>query len=369
MLTIDDVDLQDKRVVIRVDFNVPYIDGKIADLTRITAVIPTIKQILKYTNKIILISHHGHESLEPVVEVLAGILKLPVLFAKNLDDLPAANIILCENTRFLAGEKTNDPVLAKKIANLGDVFVMDAFASCHRAHASTLGVAQYAKVKVAGPLLVKELASIDKILQNPQKPIVAIIAGSKVSTKLNLLKKILSIVDTLIVGGGIANTFILAQGNDIGASLCEPDFVSTAKELLQTGKIIVPEDVVVAKKLVADATTQLKAVNYIAATDIIGDIGPKTSFGYKHILHNAGTILWNGPMGVFEIEQFSEGTEAVALAVAKSPAYSVAGGGDTLAAIAKFDIRDDISYISTGGGAFLACLEGKTLPAIEVLNT
>lgn len=376
-----DIDLHNKRVLIREDFNVPIEAGKITSDARLLAAIPTIKLAQEKGAKIILLSHLGRPeegkydaalSLEPVAKRLGELLNLNIKFEKNYLDknitLNSGEIILCENTRFNIGEKKNDVNLSKKLANLCDVFVMDAFATSHRAEASTYGVAQFAPVAVAGPLLVQELDALSKALKNPKRPLIAIVGGSKVSSKLVVLEKLLDQVDGLIVGGGIANTFLLAKNINIGKSLCEPDLVSAAQKLLKTHKIYLPEDVVVAKEFSKNSPPRITDLNNILSDDMILDVGPKTSQHYAEQLRKAGTIIWNGPVGVFEFPAFSKGTEALAHAIADSHAFSLAGGGDTLSAIDQFHIANKISYISTGGGAFLEFVEGKPLPAVTILE-
>ncbi len=380
------VDLHHKRVLIREDFNVPMQDGKITSDTRIRAALPTIELALKQNAKVILMSHLGRPnegefqadlSLKPIADALSKLLNKPVKFVGdwiNGVDLQNGEIALCENVRFLNGEKKNDPALSKKMAALCDVFVMDAFATAHRAECSTAGVAEFAPVACAGLLLAQELEALHKALLNPQRPLVAIIGGSKVSTKLTILESLLQKTNQLIVGGGIANTFLAAAGFNVGKSLYEPELLDTAKKLLahaqqQNVAIPLPVDVVVAKEFSATATATIKDVNNIANDDMILDIGPKTTQAYISILQSAKTILWNGPVGVFEFAAFAEGTKGIAMAIAESEAFSIAGGGDTLAAIEKYHIADKLSYISTGGGAFLEFVEGKELPAVKVLQT
>lgn len=385
VLKITDVDLHNKRVLIREDFNVPMQNGHISSDTRIRAALPTIQYALHANAKVILMSHLGRPnegestaefSLAPVADRLSELLNKPVKFIKNwLEGVSLANgeIALCENVRLQTGEKKNDPALAKKMAALCDVFVMDAFATAHRAEASTYGVAQYAPIACAGLLLANELAALQKALLKPARPMIAIIGGAKVSTKLSVLENLLPKVDTLIVGGGIANTFLAAAGFAIGKSLCESEFLTVAKKLLDNAKsggaqIPLPTDVVVAKEFSATAATTVKSIKEIAADDMILDIGPQTAQAYATILQSAGTILWNGPVGVFEFPACANGTKTLALAIAASSAFSIAGGGDTLAAIEKYAISEKISYISTGGGAFLEFVEGKELPALKILQ-
>lgn len=385
VIRMTDLELRDKRVLIREDFNVPISQGKITSDARIRAALPTIQYAMKAGAKVILMSHLGRPkegeyseefSLAPVAVHLSELLQQPVRFVKDwLSGVAVASgeVVLCENVRFNRGEKQDDEVLSRQMAALCDVFVMDAFGTAHRAESSTHGVAKYAPVACAGPLLVTELDALQRALQNPARPMVAILGGSKVSTKLMVLESLVNTVDQLIVGGGIANTFIVAAGHSVGKSLYEPDLVPKAKQLILTAKqrgaaIPIPVDVVVAKQFAADAKAEVKSIIEIAADDMILDIGPKTAQQLAAMLKTSGTILWNGPVGVFEFESFSQGTKALALAIAESPAFSIAGGGDTLAAIDKYAIADKISYISTGGGAFLEFIEGKTLPAVAILE-
>ncbi len=386
IIKMTDLDLAGKRVLIRQDLNVPIKDGKVADDTRIRASLPTIEHCVKAGARVMLMSHLGRPtegeyneefSLAPVVEHLAGLLGQPVRLIKDyLDVAPEVGegeVAVLENVRFNKGEKKNDEELAKKYASLCDVFVMDAFGTAHRAQASTHGVAKYAPVACAGPLLAGELEALGKALDNPARPMVAIVGGSKVSTKLTVLESLSKIVDQLIVGGGIANTFIAAAGYNVGKSLYEPDLVDTARQLSESAKargadIPIPSDVVCAKEFSENAEATLKKVDEVADDDMIFDIGPETAAHLAEMLKRAGTIVWNGPVGVFEFDQFGEGTKAISLAIAESDAFSIAGGGDTLAAVAKYGIADKISYISTGGGAFLEFLEGKKLPAVAILE-
>lgn len=386
ILKITDIDLHNKRVLIREDFNVPISNGKVTSDARIRAALPTIQHALRAKAKVIVLSHLGRPtegevnpelSLEPVSHSLSQLLGKPVKFARdwleNLPTLDAGEIVLCENVRFQKGEKKNDPVLAKKIAALGDVFVMDAFATAHRAEASTCGAAQFAPLACAGLLLAAELNALEKALQKPAHPLVAIVGGAKVSTKLEVLGSLINKVDQLLIGGGIANTFLAAAGFNIGKSLHEPDLIPTARKLLTTAQergvnIPLPEDVIVATEFSATANAVTKKITEINPNEMILDIGPITATHYAKLLKAAATILWNGPVGVFEFPAFASGTQALAMAVANSPAYSIAGGGDTLAAIEQFHITDKLSYISTGGGAFLEFVEGKELPAIKVLQ-
>jgi len=374
-----------RRVFIRADLNVPQDDaGHITEDTRIRASLPCIRAALQAGAAVMVTSHLGRpsegvfkpeDSLAPVAARLAELLGRPVpLVANWVDGVTVArgDIVLLENCRLNKGEKKNDEGLARKMAALCDIFVHDAFGTAHRAEASTYGIAQFAPVACAGPLLAAEIDAITLALAAPKRPLVAIVAGSKVSTKLTILQSLASKVDGLIVGGGIANTFMLAAGLPIGKSLAEPDLLDDARAVIAAMKargaaVPIPVDVVVAKEFKADAPATVKAATEVAADDLILDIGPKTSALLSEQLAAAGTIVWNGPVGVFEFEAFSHGTEAIARAIAKSPAFSIAGGGDTLAAIAKYGIEKDIGYISTGGGAFLEVLEGKTLPAFEIL--
>jgi phosphoglycerate kinase len=380
VLKMNDIDLANKRVLIREDFNVPIENGNITSDARLLAALPTITSAHKKGAKIILLSHLGrpeegkHEaefSLEPVAKRLSTLLNTAVKFEKNYLDglnINSGEIILCENVRFNSGEKKNDEKLSQKLANLCDVFVMDAFATSHRAEASTYGVAKYAPISVAGPLLVQELEALSKALKNPTRPLIAIVGGSKVSSKLAVLEKLIEKVDGLIVGGGIANTFLAAKGINIGKSLVEKDVIPAAQKLLKTGKILLPEDVVVAKEFSKTAEPRVTSLGDIQPDDMVLDVGPKTSSHYAAQLKSAGTIIWNGPVGVFEFTNFSKGTEALAKAIAESDAFSLAGGGDTLSAIDLFHVANKISYISTGGGAFLEFVEGKPLPAVTVLE-
>jgi phosphoglycerate kinase len=379
-----DVDLSGKRVLIREDLNVPVSDGVVTSDARIQAALPTIRAALEANAAVMLMSHlgrptegepDGQYSLRPVADHLSKMPGIDVpLVSDWIDgvDVEPGNVVLLENVRFLAGEKSSDESLARKMAALCDVFVMDAFGTAHRAQASTYGVAEYAPVACAGPLLVAELDALGKALTDPARPFVAIVGGSKVSTKLTVLGALAGLVDSLIVGGGIANTFIAAAGNNVGKSLYESDMLDTARELAadeeDRADIPVPTDVVVATDFSADAAPVTKTVDAVADDELILDIGPETARRFAEILKSAGTIIWNGPVGVFEFDAFGGGTKALAEAIAESGAFSVAGGGDTLAAIDKYGVADRISYISTGGGAFLEFVEGKTLPAVEILE-
>jgi phosphoglycerate kinase len=378
--------VKNKRVFIRADLNVPQDDtGKITEDTRIRASIPCIQMALDAGAAVMVTSHlgrpsEGHfqpaDSLAPVAARMSELLGRPVpLLANWVDGVTVApgQMVLLENCRVNVGEKKNNPELAKKMAKLCDVFVHDAFGTAHRAEASTYGIAQYAPIACAGPLLAAEMDAITSAFAAPKRPLVAIVAGSKVSTKLTILQALSSKVDGLIVGGGIANTFMLAAGFRIGKSLAEADLIGEAKAVINAMKargaeVPIPTDVVVAKTFAADAPATVKAAKDVADDDLILDIGPVTAAKLAEQLKLAGTIVWNGPVGVFEFNAFAHGTETIARAIAASPAFSIAGGGDTLAAIAKYGIEKDISYISTGGGAFLEVLEGKTLPAFEILQ-
>ncbi|MEE4163684.1 MAG: phosphoglycerate kinase [Woeseiaceae bacterium] len=379
-----DLDLGGKRVLIREDLNVPVTDGRVTSDARIRAALPTIEAALEQGAAVMLVSHLGRPvegepdpafSLAPVAARLAELLGRDVpLVADWIDgvEVEPGQVVLLENVRFLAGEKKCDAALAKKMAALCDVFVMDAFGTAHRAQASTYGVAEHAPVACAGPLLVGELEALGKALHEPARPVVAIVGGSKVSTKLTVLEALAGIVDTLIVGGGIANTFIAAAGNDVGKSLYEADMLDIARQLAANtsdrATIPVPTDVVTGKAFEADTPAEVKAVTDVDGDDLILDIGPETAAAFAAIVRDAGTVIWNGPVGVFEFDRFADGTKVLAEAIAGSDAFSVAGGGDTLAAIDKFGVRDRISYISTGGGAFLEFVEGKTLPAVAILE-
>jgi phosphoglycerate kinase len=374
-----------QRVFIRADLNVPQDGaGRITEDTRIRASVPCIRQALDAGAAVMVTSHLGRptegefkpeDSLAPVAARLGELLGREVPLVPNwVDgvDVKPGQVVLLENCRLNKGEKKNDETLARKLAALTDIYVNDAFGTAHRAEATTYGIAQYAKVAAAGPLLAAEIDAITKALAHPARPLVAIVAGSKVSTKLTILKSLAEKVDQLIVGGGIANTFMLASGLPIGKSLAEPDLLDQAKAVIEAMRargaaVPIPVDVVTAKTFAADAAATVKAADAVAEDDLILDIGPKTAELLAAQLREAGTIVWNGPVGVFEFEAFSHGTEAIARAIAQSKAFSIAGGGDTLAAIAKYGIEKDVGYISTGGGAFLEILEGKTLPAFEIL--
>jgi phosphoglycerate kinase len=386
ILRMQDLDLKDKRVLIREDLNVPVKDGVVGNDTRIVAALPTLRLALKAGARVIVMSHLGRPeegkpiseqsalSLAPVAERLASLLQTKVrLVADYLSDpqnvAPAAGeMLLLENVRINDGEESNSDELAKKYAALCDVFVMDAFGTAHRAQASTHGVAKFAPLACAGPLLASELDALDRALKNPQHPMLAIVGGAKISSKLKVLESLAKKVDRLIVGGGIANTFLLAAGYNVGRSLVEKDLVKTAQQLMSTTEIPLPIDVVVAKTFAADASATVKLVSEIADTDMILDIGPQTAELFAGIIADMKTIIWNGPVGVFEYEQFASGTRAVANAIADNDGFSIAGGGETIEAIDKFGITDKVSYISTGGGAFLEFVQGEVLPAVKVLD-
>ncbi len=381
-----DLDLRGKRVLIRADLNVPIQNGEVTSDTRIRASVPTIRQALDQGAACVMVmSHLGRPkegeyderySLAPVADRLAQLLGRPVRLVRDwIDgvDCRSGEVLVLENVRFLPGEKANDPELGKKMAALCDVFVMDAFGTAHRAQASTHAVARFAPQVCAGLLLARELEALSRALEDPRRPLLAIVGGSKVSTKLTVLETLTRKVDRLIVGGGIANTFIAAAGYPVGKSLYEPDLVPEAKRLMEQAEargaeIPIPVDVVVAQEFSETAEAAVKPVDQVGEDDMILDIGPETAEQYADKILQAGTIVWNGPVGVFEIEQFSHGTRRIAEAIAASPAFSIAGGGDTLAAIEKFGVGDRISYQSTGGGAFLEFLEGKKLPAVEILE-
>ncbi len=385
LVKIADLDLSGKTVLIREDYNVPIKDGKVTSDARIRATLPTLKEVLEAGAKIILVSHLGRPvageydekfSLAPVAKSLSDFLSIDVPLIKdwvNGIDMANHQVVLCENARFEPGEIKNDDELARKMAQLCQVYINDAFATAHRAQASTHGVAKYAAVSAAGPLLINELKSLSIALREPTKPVIAIVGGSKVSSKLTVLEALSEKVDQLIVGGGIANTFLKAAGYEIGKSLYEADLVDVASKLMRQAEengcqIPLPIDVICGKEFDEKTKAEIKSVNDVEADDMIMDVGPETSKQLNDIISKAKTIVWNGPLGVFEFDQFSHGTESLAKAIAKSTAYSIAGGGDTIAAISKFNVENDISYISTGGGAFLEFLEGKKLPAIEILE-
>lgn len=385
VLKMSDLDLQGKRVLIREDLNVPVKDGKITSDVRIQAALPTIKLALEKGAKLMVMSHRGrptegvltkNDSMQIVADYLNDVLDVPVrLVTEYLNgvEVNQGEVVLFENVRCNVGEKANDDRLSKMYADLCDVFVHDAFGTAHRAQASTHGVAKFAPVACAGPLLAGELEALGKALDNPARPMVAIVGGSKVSTKLTVLDSLSHIVDQLIVGGGIANTFIAATGHPVGKSLYEEDLILEAKRLIEQaqskgGEIPVPVDVVTGKEFAESAAAETKSVNDVGEDDMIFDIGPQSAEHLAKILKEAKTIVWNGPVGVFEFDQFGHGTEVIAKAIADSDAFSIAGGGDTLAAVDKYGIADKVSYISTGGGAFLEFLEGKELPAVAILE-
>lgn len=375
-----DLDLAGKRVLIREDLNVPVKDGKVTSDARIRASLPTIEHALKAGAKVMLMSHLGRPtegeyadefSLQPVAEHLGGLLGRDVPLVKDwLDGVEVADgqVVLCENVRFNKGEKKDDEALSQKMAALCDIYVMDAFGTAHRAQASTHGVGKFAPVACAGPLLANELDALGKALDAPEKPLVAIVGGSKVSTKLEVLESLSDLVDQLVVGGGIANTFLAAAGHPVGKSLYEEDLIPAAQKIAEKVHIPIPVDVVTAKEFAESAEAVTKKVEDVADDDMILDIGPQTAHIVAALMKEAKTIIWNGPVGVFEFDQFGEGTREMALAIADSDAFSIAGGGDTLAAVDKYGITDKISYISTGGGAFLEFVEGKVLPAVAMLE-
>lgn len=380
-LQMTDLELQGKRVLIREDLNVPIKNGIITSDARILAAIPTIEYALKAGARVILMSHLGRPiegnfneqySIKPIARYIQELLKVNITVTSDREEKIFncdSDIIFLENVRFNEGEKTNSQSLSKSYASLCDIFVMDAFGAAHRSQASTYGVAKYAPISCAGPLLVRELNVLDKILKQPARPMVAIVGGSKVSSKLAVLKKLADKVDQLIVGGGIANTFLAAKGLPIGSSLFEHNLIAEAKEIMLKTEILLPTDVIVGKEFCESTIATVKSVNEISSKDMIFDFGPISAKKLANILVSSGTILWNGPIGVFEFDQFQGGTKTIAEAIAHSNSYTVAGGGDTLAAIDKFGIIDKISYISTGGGAFLEYVEGKTLPAVEILQS
>ncbi len=380
VLKMSDLDLAGKRVLIREDLNVPIKDGVVTSDARIRAALPTLKLALEQGAKVLVMSHLGRPtegeydeaySLKPVAKRLAELLERDIEVIQNWQDnisIDAGQLVLLENVRFNKGEKKDAEELAEAYASLCDVFVMDAFGTAHRAQASTHGVARFAPVACAGPLLVNELENLEKALKEPARPMVAIVGGSKVSTKLEVLDALSDKVDQLVVGGGIANTFLAAAGTNVGKSLCEHDLIPAAKKLMDKCDIPIPTDVITGKKFDENEPATLRPAYNVGDDDMIFDIGPVSSACLAEILKQAGTIIWNGPVGVFEFDQFADGTEAIAEAIAESDAFSIAGGGDTLAAIDKFGIADKVSYISTGGGAFLEYVEGKVLPAVAILE-
>ncbi|NLU97789.1 phosphoglycerate kinase [Marinomonas sp. UCMA 3892] len=381
VINMKDVDLANKRVLIREDLNVPVKDGKVTSDARIRAALPTIKMALEAGAKVMVMSHLGRPtegqyeeeySLQPVATHIAGLLGQDVPLVKDwLDgvEVESGQLVLVENVRFNLGEKKDDEALSKKMAALCDVFVMDAFGTAHRAQASTHGVAKFAPIACAGPLLSAELEALEKALAKPARPMAAIVGGSKVSTKLTVLESLSDKVDQLIVGGGIANTFLAAAGFPVGKSLYEEDLIPQAKALMAKTSIPLPEDVVVATAFAPDAVATVKDAADVGPDDMILDIGPKAAAAFAALLEESQTIIWNGPVGVFEFDQFGGGTKALAMAIANSKGFSIAGGGDTLAAVDKYDIADQVSYISTGGGAFLEFVEGKVLPAVAMLES
>ncbi len=380
--TFNSLDLNGKRVLIREDLNVPIRDGMITSDKRILAALPTIEAAIDANAAVLILSHLGRPTegefdkrytLKPVADYLQRALKKPIRFESDYlsgVDVSPGEVVLFENVRFNVGEKACDDELSQKLASLCDIFVMDAFGTAHRAHASTVGVAEKATVAVAGPLLTKELTSLKQAFESPKAPIVAVVGGAKISSKLTLLERLIEKVDTLILGGGIANTFLKAKGVNIGASLYEEDLVDFAARLFEKApeKLPLPSDVVVAKSCSEHAPAYTKSISDIASDDMILDIGPQTTTHFAEFIKQAQTIIWNGPVGVFEYAPFSFGTRGIAFAIAESGGYSVAGGGDTLAAVDKFNLSDEISYVSTGGGAFLQYLEGKPLPGVVVLD-
>jgi phosphoglycerate kinase len=379
MLLLQDVKLKDQRVLIRLDLNVPLQEGEIVSDARLQAALPTIEHALKAGAQVILMSHLGRPqagsfnaeaSMAPVAQYLAEQLKVVVHLAKDLHDVEASvdHLTLLENVRFNEGEIENDPSLAQHYASLCDIFVMDAFGSAHRTHASTVGVAEYAPQACAGFLLQSELSVLEKALQAAKKPLIAVVGGAKVSSKLSVLHALAKKVDCLIVGGGIANTFIAAAGYEVGASLYEPDLLEQAREIMALTHVPLPTDVVVAKQVTQTAKAITKSIDAVQADELILDLGSASCLQLEAIIAEASMIIWNGPVGVFELEPFAHGTQALAQAVAKSSAFTIAGGGDTIAAIETFDIEDEVDYISTGGGAFLEFIEGKTLPAVKALQ-
>ncbi len=387
VIKMTDLDLAGKRLLIRQDLNVPIKDGEVASAKRILASIPTIEHAVQAGAKVMLMSHLGRPtegepmdefSMLPVAQYLSGALGQEVRLIKDYLDIPPqledGMVVLLENCRFNAGEKKNVDELAKRYASLCDIYVMDAFGTAHRAQASTYGAGMFAPVACAGPLLAGELEALGKALNNPSRPMAAIVGGSKVSTKLTVLDALSQVVDQLIPGGGIANTFIAAAGHNVGKSLCEHELIPEAQRLMEAarskgGEIPVPTDVVVGKEFSGNAEAEVKLVEEVADDDMILDIGPETAVRFAEMMQVAGTIVWNGPVGVFEFDQFGAGTRVLGDAIASSSAFSIAGGGDTLAAVDKYGIADRISYISTGGGAFLEFLEGKKLPAVEMLES
>ncbi|MGS2718859.1 phosphoglycerate kinase [Eionea flava] len=380
VLSMTDLELAGKRVLIREDLNVPIKNGAVASDARIRAALPTIEHARNAGAQVILMSHLGRPtegefadefSMQPVATYLSDVLKTSVPVIRDWQqgiEINNGDVVLLENVRFNIGEKKDSDELAKAYANLCDIFVMDAFGTAHRAQASTHGVAKFAPTACAGPLLVGELTALEKALANPERPLVAIVGGSKVSTKLTVLETLADKADQIIVGGGIANTFLAASGKPVGKSLYEKDLIPNAKALMEKTQIPVPTDVVVGSEFSETATATAKPAEDVSDSDMIFDIGADTSATLANIIRDAKTILWNGPVGVFEFDQFGEGTKSLSLAIADSAGFSIAGGGDTLAAVDKYNISDKVSYISTGGGAFLEYVEGKTLPAVAILE-
>lgn len=380
IIKMTDLDLKGKRVLIREDLNVPVKDGNVTSDARIRASLPTIKHAIEAGAKVMLMSHLGRPtegeyaeefSMKPVAAHLSGLLGKEVPVIKEWQSVPEmaeGDVVMFENVRFNVGEKKDDEALSKAYASLCDVYVMDAFGTAHRAQASTHGAGKFAPVACAGPLLAAELEALAKALKEPKRPLVAIVGGSKVSTKLTVLESLSDVVDQLIVGGGIANTFLAAAGLPVGKSLYEEDLIDNAKALSVKTDIPLPSDVVVGKEFSESAEAATKPAADVSEDDMIFDVGPETAEQFATILKDAGTIIWNGPVGVFEFDQFGEGTKALSLAIANSEGFSIAGGGDTLAAVDKYEIADKVSYISTGGGAFLEFVEGKTLPAVAMLE-
>jgi len=384
IINMTDLNLAGKRVLIREDLNVPVQDGKITSDARLQAALPTIKLALEAGAKVMVMSHLGRPtegeynteySLQPVADYLAAALNYPVRLVKDYlsgVEVASGELVIFENVRFNQGEKKNDDALAQQLAALCDIFVMDAFGTAHRAQASTHGVAKFAPTACAGPLLIGELNALGKALDNPARPLVAIVGGSKVSTKLTVLDSLSKIADTIVVGGGISNTFVAAAGHEVGKSLYEADLIPEAQRLCAQTQVIFADDVTVTRDGFSDwkhdSATAIKSASEVDALDDIIDYGPETANKVAEIIKSAGTILWNGPVGVFEMDAFAKGTEIISHAIADSTAFSIAGGGDTLAAVDKYNIKDKVSYISTGGGAFLEFLEGKKLPAVEILE-
>ena len=385
-LKMEDLDLNDRTILIRVDLNVPIEDGKVINDDRIKAVLPTIRLATQSAKKIIMMSHLGRPiegkpieeqmeaSLLPIAKHLSMLLDCDVPLIDNYLNAPElieqnpARILLLENVRINEGEKSNLDSLAKKYANLCDLFVMDAFGTAHRAQASTHGVARYARAACAGPLLAAELHALERSLSNPSRPLMAIVGGSKISTKLHVLESLANKVDKLILGGGIANTFLAARGVNVGRSLYEKDFLESARKIMELTFVPLPRDVITAKSFNKDAMAEEKGLSDIEDDDIVMDVGPKTRSHFDDLIKEMNTVIWNGPVGVFEFPQFSKGTESIALAVAKNRGFSIAGGGETVTAIDHFSVRDKISYISTGGGAFLEYVQGIKLPAVQILE-